>query len=144
LAFYTDKGNLFRVQGPPPEAEDEAVKEAKTQIGRVLKELAIEWIAAHSPQAQGRLERFFGTAQDRRVKGLRLAKASRLEEANRYLEQESLCSWNRTFTVLPAKPTEAHRPLVRQHDLAAIRSQVEARIVTPTTRFVTKASFTRL
>jgi transposase len=34
LAFYTDKGSLFRVQGPPPEAEDEAVKEAKTQIGR--------------------------------------------------------------------------------------------------------------
>jgi hypothetical protein len=80
LAFYTDKGSLFSVNKPQPEAEDEqAVKEERTQIGRALKELAIEWIAAHSPQAKGRIERFFGTAQDRPVKGLRIAKASSLE-----------------------------------------------------------------
>ena len=131
LALDTDKGSLFRVNRPQPEAEDEAVKEERTPIGRALKELEIGWIAAHSPQAKGRIERFFATAQDRRVKGLRLAKASRLEEANRYREQEYLAWWNRTFTVLPAQPTDAHRPWARQHDLAAILSQVEARIVQP-------------
>ena len=40
-----------------------------TQIGRGLRELGIAWIAAHSPQAKGRVERNFGTAQDRLVKG---------------------------------------------------------------------------
>ena len=59
-----------------------------TQIGRALRELGIVWIAAHSPQAKGRVERSFGTAQDRLVKGLRVAGASTLEEANRYLEEE--------------------------------------------------------
>lgn len=132
VAFYTDKGSLFTVNKPPVEAsEDEAVKEERTQIGRALKELGVEWIAAHSPQAKGRIERFFSTAQDRLVKGLRIAKAASLEEANRYLEQEYLPSWNQTFTVVAANPTDAHRPLSRGHDLAAILSHVEERVVTP-------------
>src|SRR3972149_4879446 len=41
----------------------------KTRIGRALDDLGIEWIAAHSPQAKGRVERFFGTAQDRLGEG---------------------------------------------------------------------------
>jgi len=132
LAFYTDKGSLFSVNKPAAEtADDEEVKEERTQIGRALKELEIEWIAAHSPQAKGRIERFFSTAQDRLGKGLRIAKADSLEQANRYLEQEYLPAWNRTFTVMAAKPSDAHRPLSREHDLAAILSQVEARTVTP-------------
>jgi hypothetical protein len=49
LAFYTDKGSLYSVNKPPAEAaDDEEVKEERTQIGRALKELEIEWIAAHS------------------------------------------------------------------------------------------------
>jgi hypothetical protein len=51
------------------EAADEVVEEELTQIGRALRELDIGWIPAHSPQAKGRIERFFGTAQDRLVKG---------------------------------------------------------------------------
>jgi transposase len=131
VAFYTDKGSLFTVNKPAVEASDEAVKEETTQIGRALKELGVGWIAAHSPQAKGRIERFFGTAQDRLGKGLRIAKASRLEEANRYLEQEYLPSWNETFAVVAGNARDAHRPLSREHDLAAILSHVEARVVTP-------------
>jgi hypothetical protein len=120
------------VNKPQPEAGDEEeVKEERTQIGRALKELEIGWMAAHSPQAKGRIERFFGTAQDRLVKGLRIAKASSLAEANRYLEQEYLPSWNQTFTAVAANATDAHRPLGREQDLAAILSQVEERRVTP-------------
>jgi hypothetical protein len=71
-----------------------------------------------------------GTAQDRLVKGLRLAKAGSLEEAQTYLEQEYLPQWNQGFTVVPAGQTDAHRPLRAEHDLAAILSHVEERIVT--------------
>src|SRR5256712_943916 len=131
VEFYTDKSSLFTVNAPAPEAADEAVKEELTQIGRALQELGIGWIAAHSPQAKGRIERFFGTAQDRLVKGLRLAKAASLEEANTYLEREYLPLWNRSFTVVAANPTDAHRPLGAEHELAAILSQVEERVVTP-------------
>src|SRR5438105_13471070 len=131
VEFYTDKSSLFTVNAPQPEAADEAVEEELTQIGRALRELGIGWIAAHSPQAKGCIERFFGTAQDRLVKGLRLAQAASLEEANTYLEQEYLPLWNRSFTVVAANPTDAHRRLSREQDLPAILSHVEERVVTP-------------
>lgn len=131
VAFYTDKSSLFTVNRPAREAADEAVNEELTQIGRALGELGIEWIAAHSPQAKGRIERFFGTAQDRLVKGLRLAGARTLEEANRYLEEEYLPQWEQSFTVVPRGTTDGHRALGKEHDLASILSHVEERIVAP-------------
>ncbi|MEK7214797.1 MAG: transcriptional regulator, partial [Chloroflexota bacterium] len=91
--------------------------------------MGIEWIAAHSPQAKGRVERFFGTAQDRLVKGLRKAGVCTLPEAQRYLERVYLPLWNHRFTIPAANPTDAHRPLGPQHDLAAILSHVESRVV---------------
>ena len=95
-----------------------------------MRELGIGWILANSPQAKGRVERSFGTAQDRLVKRLRLAGARTLEQANAYLEREFLPAWAGRFTVAPANPTDAHRPLRREHDLAASLSVVEARVVT--------------
>jgi hypothetical protein len=80
--------------------------------------------------AKGRIERFFGTAQDRLVKGLRLAGAQSLEEANTYLEKEYLPQWERDFTVVARSTRDAHRPLRKEHDLGAILSQVEERVVT--------------
>jgi hypothetical protein len=103
---------------------------ALTQIGRALKELGIGWIPAHSAQAKGRIERFFGTAQDRLVKGLRKAGAGTLEAANQYLERVYLPMWNRRFTVEPVQPSDAHRPLLSHHHLAAILSHVEERVIT--------------
>ena len=100
---------------------------APTQIGRALQELQIVWIAAHSPQAKGRIERVFGTAQDRLVKGMRLARVSTLEQANGYLEQEFLPWWNQNLTVVAASAADAHRPLDRGHDLASALSHVETR-----------------
>jgi hypothetical protein len=134
VAFYTDKASLFRTA--PKVARD--VKELPrdergplppTQIGRALQELGIVWIGAHSPQAKGRVERSFGTAQDRLVKGLRVAGARTLEQANRYLEEEFLPWWNQHLVVAPASPADAHRPLGTAHDLAAVLSQVESRQV---------------
>jgi DNA-binding Lrp family transcriptional regulator len=94
LAFYTDKASLFQTAEKTKRGESAAAKDrAKlppTQIGRALQELGITWIAAHSPQAKGRVERGFSTAQDRLVKGLRVAGVSTMEQANHYLETEFL------------------------------------------------------
>jgi predicted DNA-binding protein (UPF0251 family) len=125
--FYTDKASLF-VTSPRKNDPEEAEK-APTAIGRALRQLGVGWIPAHSPQAKGRIERFFGTAQDRLVRGLRKAKASSLEQANDYVEQQYLPMWNKRF-VQPAKnPADAHRPVDKQQDLAAILCRVEERVV---------------
>jgi transposase len=132
LSFYTDKASLF-VNLPKTRRGELAGKDhpelPPTQIGRALKELDIEWIAAHSPQAKGRIERGFGTAQDRLVKGLRVVGAKTLEQANAYLETEFLAWWNQTLTVRPASSDDAHRPLAKEHNLAASLSHVETRQV---------------
>ena len=99
------------------------------QIGRALRELGITWIAAHSPQAKGRVERNFGTAQDRLVKGMRVAGVKTIEQANQYLEEEYLVWWDRELTVEPANSDDAHRQLDKSHNLAASLSHVETRQV---------------
>lgn len=133
LAFYTDKASLFQTaekhKRDEPGVEKDAVEMPPTQIGRALRELAIAWIPAHSPQAKGRVERGFATAQDRLVKGMRVAGVATLEQANHYLETEFLPWVNAALTVAPAHADDAHRPLGKQHDLAAILSQVESRRV---------------
>ena len=133
LSFYTDKASLFQTaekrKRDEPGVEKDAVEMPPTQIGRALRELEVTWIAAHSPQAKGRVERGFATAQDRLVKGMRVAGVTTLEQANRYLETEFLPWVNATLAVAPASADDAHRPLEKQHDLAAILSQVERRRV---------------
>jgi len=61
---------------------------------------------------------------------MRVAKVCTLEAANTYLEEEFLPWWNRTLTVQPATAEDAHRPLGKEHDLAATLSHVEQRQVT--------------
>lgn len=131
LAFYTDKASLFRTadkrRRDEPGVEKDPVQMPPTQIGRALQELGITWIAAHSPQAKGRVERNFGTAQDRLVKGMRVARVKTLNEANRYLEEDYLVWWERELTVEAANPDDAHRRLDKSHNLAASLSHVETR-----------------
>ena len=81
-----------------------------TQFGRALAELGISSIAARSPQAKGRIERAWGTFQDRLVVELRLAGAVDLEAANRVLAR-FVSRFNRRFAVPPANPEPAWRPL---------------------------------
>jgi transposase len=126
---YTDRAGLFETNRPNQRDEERQGKLPETQIGRALRELGIGWIAARSPQAKGRIERFFETAQDRLIKGLRKAGVHSLEAANRYLEQQYLPLWNERFTVTPAGDVDAHRPLGKDHRLASSLSHVETRVI---------------
>jgi transposase len=133
LAFYTDKASLFRNnekrRRDEPGVDQDPAEMPPTQIGRALRELGITWIAAHSPQAKGRVERSFDTAQDRLVKQMRVAGVKTLRQANAYLEEEFLPWWNQTLVVQPASADDAHRVLDKRQELAAILSHVETRQV---------------
>jgi hypothetical protein len=133
LAYYTDRASLFQTAPKTKRGQREVGNDecelAPTQIGRALQELGISWIPAYSPQAKGRVERGFLTAQDRLVKGMRVAEVKTLEQANHYLETEFLPWANRTLTVAAASADDAHRPLEKYQDLAAILSHVETRQV---------------
>lgn len=133
LAFYTDKASLFHTtekrKRDEPGVDKDTVEMPPTQIGRALRELGIAWIAAHSPQAKGRVERNFGTAQDRLVKGMRVAGVKTIEQANEYLMNDYLVWWDRELTFEAANPDDAHRPLDKSHNLPASLSHVETRQV---------------
>jgi len=123
LALYTDRHGIFEAhkKGQPDYA-------GETQFGRALGELDIALIKAHSPQAKGRVERSFGTAQDRWVKEMRLAKVKTILEANALLER-LLPAHNRRFSVAAAETADAHRALGPPHHLSAILSVQEQRVV---------------
>src|SRR5260370_39380287 len=131
VAFYTDKASMFRTAEKRKRDEHgvdkDRVEMPPTQIGRGLRELGITWIAAHSPQAKGRVERNFQTAQDRLVKGMRVAGVKTIDEANRYLEQDYMVWWERELTGEASHPDNAHRPLDKNTNLAASLSHVETR-----------------
>jgi hypothetical protein len=87
LAVYTDRHTIF--QSPSSKSltieQKLAGERPRSQFGRLLDELGIKMIPAMSPQAKGRVERLFGTLQDRLVKELREANATTKEEANQVL-----------------------------------------------------------
>ena len=128
LEFYTDKASIF-LTTPKKNHPAGDQQLPPTQIGRALQELGVGWIAAHSPQAKGRVERSFQTAQDRLVKGLRVAGAKTLEQANAYLDSEYLPEWNTKFTVVPACGDDAHRKLSQRYALEAILCPVDHRVI---------------
>jgi hypothetical protein len=109
LAYYSDKFGVFRVN-----QKDQEDKE--TQFGRALRELGIELICAHSPQAKGRVERANGTLQDRLVKEMRLRNISALAEANAYLP-EFISDHNKRFAVTPKNDLDAHRSEMPSADI---------------------------
>jgi hypothetical protein len=127
---YTDRAAMFMVTPRAKEsAQQRQESDRLTQIGRGLRELGIGWIPAYSPQAKGRVERSFGTDQDRLVKHLRLAKVKTMQDANKYLEAEYWPEWNGRFARPLDGVVDMHRALTPQVDLASALSHVEQRVV---------------
>ena len=110
---------------------EEALQETAplTQFGRAMRELGVELILAHSPQAKGRVERRHGVFQDRFVKALRLQQINTLESANSYLEREYLDELNEKFHVAARSSLNLHRPLPRGLNLNHVLCYQEQRVV---------------
>lgn len=110
MALYHDRHGIFeRSKSEPESLEEQLDGERKpTQFGRLMEELGITSISSRSPQARGRIERLWGTFQDRLVSELRLAGAKTIEEANRVL-WDFLPRYNQKFAVPPREPGLAYR-----------------------------------
>jgi len=110
--IYSDRHTIFFSQKRDKltiEEELSGKKVSLTQLGRMLEELSTAHVPAHSPQAKGRVERLWGTLQDRLVVEMRLAGVSSIEEANAFLER-FMPRFNDRFAVLPREPEHAFRP----------------------------------
>lgn len=120
-AIYSDRDSVFRVNnGQHREMALDRGQRPQTQFGRILKELGIEWIEANSPQAKGRIERLWGTLQDRLLKELRLEGIKTREAGNAYLKKHFLPRFNREFRKVPASEEVLYRERPLAKDLARI------------------------
>jgi len=115
-AIYADRHTIF--QNPTKASlEQELLEERpKSQFGRLLDELGIELMAAQSPQAKGRIERLWQTLQDRLVKALREAGATKREEANQVLVS-FLPKFNQHFRLEPAQAVTAYVPWPKEYQV---------------------------
>jgi hypothetical protein len=107
LNLYLDKFSTYKINHKT--AVDNS--NLMTQFGRAMQDLNIYLISANSPQAKGRIERLFGTLQDRLVKEMRLANINTPEDGNKFLEEVFIPKFNVKFAVTPAKTGSVHNSL---------------------------------
>ena len=110
--IYRDRHGIFERNASKPDTLNEQLegKHEPTQFGRLMEDLGVHQIAAHSPQAKGRIERLWGTFQDRLVSELRLANACDLEQASKVLD-EVVADHNRRFCRKANDPNSVWRKL---------------------------------
>ena len=124
-ALYSDRASHFWLTPKAGEAVD---RQRLTQVGRAMRELGVEMIAAYSPQARGRSERNFGTWQRRLPQELRVRGILTKEEANRFLRESYITEFNRKFAVKAAQPESAFVPASGK-DMERIFSVQQERVV---------------
>jgi transposase len=133
LAFYTDKaacfGQITRPYTPDVPLEEREAKATESIIRSALKALNVELILANSPQAKGRVERDFGTSQDRLIKEMRIEGITSMKEGNGFLEAAYVPFWNERFAVEAADHSDLHRPLPEDVNLKQLFSRTEKRSV---------------
>ncbi|MDP3722811.1 MAG: ISNCY family transposase [Candidatus Omnitrophota bacterium] len=127
-AVYLDKHTIYRSPKTPTVEDQLRGTWPQSQFERALAQLGIRVIHANSPQAKGRVERLFGTLQDRLVKALRLAHCTTLAEANRVLPR-FLAAYNRRFAHPPRQPGNLHRPVPAGLRLESILCVHQPRVV---------------
>jgi Helix-turn-helix domain len=93
-ALYTDRGSHYF---HTPQAGGKVDKSNPTQVGRALAQLGIRHIPSYSPEARGRMERVFGTLQQRLPPELRRAEVTTMAAANAYLREMFVPAYNARF-----------------------------------------------
>lgn len=129
-ALYVDRHSIYRSDREPTPDETLAGIEPESQFGRAMRQLEVELILAHSPQAKGRVERVNRTLQDRLVKELTRRGIRDLDVANRYLEETYLPRFNEQFVKPAARAADLHRQIADEQMLRTVSLQ-EDRVVQP-------------
>jgi hypothetical protein len=119
MSVYFDKHTTYKSTAEPSIEDEINGTEPLSEFGRALRELGVELIHAHSPQAKGRVERMFNTLQDRLVKEMTLRGITTIEEANRYLKSY-LSSHNKRFAVKPKEQNDLHRDVPKGFNLDTV------------------------
>jgi hypothetical protein len=119
MVVYLDRHSTYKSTGKPSIEDELNNTTPLSEFERALKELGVEVIHANSAPAKGRVERLFGTLQDRLVKEMRLRGIRTVEEANDFLKQY-LPVYNRRFSVRAMERGNLHRPLPKGLDLDSI------------------------
>lgn len=127
-SLYTDKKNVYVIDEKTRARAADSGEEVWTHFGWACKQLGIEIITAHSPEAKGRVERNHGLYQDRLVKELRLAGSNTIVAANEFLATGFCEQLNRKFAVAPRSPVDYHRS-AKGYDLASIFCLEEERTI---------------
>lgn len=117
-SIYMDNHAAYKNKKKLTIEEELEGRKPLSQFERGVKELGVEFIHAHSPEAKGRIERLFETFQDRVIKEMRLAGVNSIPEGNKFLESY-LPKYNKRFRVLPAKKGNVHRTLEKHIKLDA-------------------------
>jgi hypothetical protein len=130
MSVYHDKHTILRSPKPATIEDELAGTLPKSQIGHILERLGVEQIIAHSPQAKGRIERLWGTLQDRLAKELVTAGITTIEAANGFLA-EFIARFNHTFAREPAHKENVWTPLEQDMDLDYYFSTCQLRTVKP-------------
>jgi hypothetical protein len=129
VALYVDRDSIYKINRQATVEEGLRDQYPLTQYSRAMDELGIRVIFALSPQAKGRVERSFETHQDRLVKELRLAGISDIPVANRFLRDVYIPGHNERFAREPAEKRDAHKPVLKDHDLDSIFSVRSERVM---------------
>src|SRR4030066_577118 len=129
VALYTDGASHFITQRHYSYRVNLKYDYTPTQIQSALNELGVGLIIAGSPQAKGRVERLFGTFQDRLLKDFKLYKISSIEKANVYLHNKFLPRFNNKFSNTPKDKEGAWRVLPKELNLEPVFSIKEPRTV---------------
>ena len=127
-SLYTDKKNVYVIDEKTRARAADSGEEVWTHFGWACKQLGIEIITAHSPEAKGRVERNHGLYQDRLVKELRLAGINTIAAANEFLASGFCEQLNQKFAVAPRSAVDYHRA-AKGYDLASIFCLEEERTI---------------
>jgi len=110
VCIYMDRHSALRRNDKYWSLQEQLAGERKpTQVGMALEELGIEGIFARSPQAKGRIERLFGTLQDRLLAEMKLDGIADIEAANEYLSNRWIHRYNKRFVAKPTNKKSSFR-----------------------------------
>ena len=126
-SIYLDKFSTYKMSQKVAQENHDTL----TQFQRAMRELNIESISAHSPQAKGRIERLFNTFQDRLIKEMRLANISTIEQGNKFLKEVFLPKYIIKYSVEPRSSANLHKALCQKEraKLDSIFSRQYTRVI---------------